>query len=550
MTFFRMAVTSMIFLFAVACCGTSRHLLAEDAQIPPYLLTTLKKWKVEPTSDSIRSYLRKMQPDSTYRQQIGELIQKLGSRSYRERESATFELMRAPLLPLAPMKMAAEGTDSEIRLRVRKILSQRGAESEMLLFAIFESIKLGKIPGLVPELLKAIPECHSQYLRIAARNALLSTATKRDLSHLKMGLKSKDPQVQAAAVITLSHLLGVQFDSTIRKLVDTPETSESVLLVCARRLANQRDRDFLPLLVRLLNSNEIRIRSRAISTLRYTTGQHFGYAPYNDDDDRARVIEKWNTWIKANGKNAKLKLPLPDDSYQWWGSLLNGNTLLAFGYRNKVIEYAPTGEEVWSYDCRGAWSAEKLPNGNVLIAGYYEGKVLEVNRDKKVVWEYPVQRCLNAKLLRNGNILIAVASGRKVLEVNREKKIVWEYATKGNCRDIHRLPNGNTLVASGGIVEEVTPGKQQVWSFHASQPYGLQYLINGNLLIADWTGRVIEVTRNKKIVWEHKIQRPGDAFRLPNGNTLITTDTKFVEVTRNGKVVLEKPGCRYGTARR
>jgi outer membrane protein assembly factor BamB len=80
--------------------------------------------------------------------------------------------------------------------------------------------------------------------------------------------------------------------------------------------------------------------------------------------------------------------------------LANGNTLIACGNGNRVIEVNPSGKTVWSVEqdelpgIRLAWvtTLHALPNGNVIFgnchAGEHNPQVIEVNRDKKVVWTF------------------------------------------------------------------------------------------------------------------------------------------------------------------
>ena len=130
--------------------------------------------------------------------------------------------------------------------------------------------------------------------------------------------------------------------------------------------------------------------------------------------------------------------------------------------------------------------------------------------------------------------------------------MVWKHQTKSSCSDVHRLENGNTLIACyGSEVVEVTPEGKEVWSYPLTQSYGCSPLANGNVLITNFgDGRVVEVTRDKEVVWEFKENNAVDAFRLPNGNTLITGGNRFIEVTPDKKIIWTKSGCSYGTARK
>ncbi|MBI3865662.1 MAG: PQQ-binding-like beta-propeller repeat protein [Planctomycetia bacterium] len=80
--------------------------------------------------------------------------------------------------------------------------------------------------------------------------------------------------------------------------------------------------------------------------------------------------------------------------------LKNGNTLIAGGNNNRVLEVSPEGKIVWSLDQRElpgitlAWvtTLHALPNGNIIVGNCHAGpenpQLFEVTRDKKVVWSF------------------------------------------------------------------------------------------------------------------------------------------------------------------
>jgi hypothetical protein len=80
--------------------------------------------------------------------------------------------------------------------------------------------------------------------------------------------------------------------------------------------------------------------------------------------------------------------------------LPNGNTLIAAGNGNRVIEVTPEGKTVWSVEhdelpgIRLAWvtTLQVLPGGNVIVGNCHAGpdnpQLFEVTRDKKVVWTF------------------------------------------------------------------------------------------------------------------------------------------------------------------
>ncbi len=80
--------------------------------------------------------------------------------------------------------------------------------------------------------------------------------------------------------------------------------------------------------------------------------------------------------------------------------LKNGNTLIAGGNNNRVLEVDPTGHTVWSVDynelpgIRLYWvtTLELLPNGHLVVGNTHAGpdnpQLIEVTRDKRVVWTF------------------------------------------------------------------------------------------------------------------------------------------------------------------
>lgn len=80
--------------------------------------------------------------------------------------------------------------------------------------------------------------------------------------------------------------------------------------------------------------------------------------------------------------------------------LKNGNTLIACGNGNRVIEVTPEGKTVWSVEQKElpgitlGWvtTLHALPNGNVIFGNCHAGpenpQLVEVTRDKQVVWTF------------------------------------------------------------------------------------------------------------------------------------------------------------------
>ncbi len=134
----------------------------------------------------------------------------------------------------------------------------------------------------------------------------------------------------------------------------------------------------------------------------------------------------------------------------------NGGYLVCQEGEGKVIEYDKTGKIVWSYALElgerprspghgveghgtEVFGAVRLKNGNTLIAGGNNNRILEVNRAGKIVWSIDHKELpgiqfawmTTLQVLPNGNLIIgnthAGPNNPQLIEVTRDKKVVWQF---------------------------------------------------------------------------------------------------------------------------
>lgn len=122
-------------------------------------------------------------------------------------------------------------------------------------------------------------------------------------------------------------------------------------------------------------------------------------------------------------------------------ALENGNFLACAENPGVVTEYDSAGKVVWEYaiDTR-VYGAIRLKNGNTLIASGSGNSVVEVTPEKEVVWDITKKvpgtdielawtTCLQE--LPNGNLIIgnchAGEKNPQIFEITKEKKVVWEF---------------------------------------------------------------------------------------------------------------------------
>jgi hypothetical protein len=189
-------------------------------------------------------------------------------------------------------------------------------------------------------------------------------------------------------------------------------------------------------------------------------------------DGRTMVAESGNARIVEVDRDDKIvkEVPLtvehpnPHRDTRLARKLDNGHYLVCHEGDGKVREYDGTGQVVWSYalDLAGrprspghgpeghgteVFGAIRLPRGNTLIAAGNGNRVIEVTPEGKTVWsiehdELPGIRLAwvtTLQLLPNGNLVVgnchAGPDNPQLFEVTRDKKVVWtfkDFQTFGN----------------------------------------------------------------------------------------------------------------------
>jgi hypothetical protein len=177
---------------------------------------------------------------------------------------------------------------------------------------------------------------------------------------------------------------------------------------------------------------------------------------------------------------------------------------------------------------------QRLSGGLTLIEDPTKRRLIEVDPSGKLVRELKLQVghdkthrvARQCRKLANGHYLVAQEGDQAVFEYAPDGAVVRHIPVEGYVFGVQRLPNGNTLIGTGGpaenapgrsIVEVDTAGKT-VWTFQPSDfpadtnlewVLGVHRLPNGNTLVANYLGHgrdgrgisVLEITPQKKVVW-------------------------------------------------
>ena len=180
------------------------------------------------------------------------------------------------------------------------------------------------------------------------------------------------------------------------------------------------------------------------------------------DDGNTMVAESGNTRIVEVDKAGKIvkvipltvKQPNAHRDTRMVRKLASGNYLVCHEGEGSVCEYDGDGKIVWTYkldlgdrnrsnghgpEGHGVevFGAIRLDSGNTLIAGGNNNRVLEVDPKGKIVWQIDQKELpgitlawvTTLQVLSNGNIVIgnchAGPDNPQLIEVTKEKKVVW-----------------------------------------------------------------------------------------------------------------------------
>ena len=514
-------------------------------------LTVLRNAGVSPDTQGALQFLRELHLGPEERNLVSQLIRQLGDDEYARREEASLRLRRFSQLPADLMNAAMSGRDAEIRWRAKSILDTSEGRIASLLSASYrvlakEAAQKTPPEGAAEAIVRSLEYCRTPSLLESAREALLATSQKTDLAYPEKTLANPLASARGMCGEAIIRLSPQQFDAVLPLLEDR---EPKVSLAIARAITNSGDRRGVGTLVRLLESDDPAIRSQTSYFLDALFGRKTFFPAYGDPAQRAAKAKEWKEFVATDGQTAKLLVPVKVRTSARGD--LRGNTLLATGSQGVVKEIDPQGAVLWEFRI-DSWSAEKLPSGNTLIAAYSANRLVEVDLTGKVVWEISGFSAMKAKPLANGNYLVADFNGHKAIEYDREKKAVWSMKAPGECFDVERLPNGNTLIGCPNVILEATPDGKTVREIAISgRLNGFFAKEDGSIIVANYgEGKVYELSPEGKTNWVIVEPGPCDAFPLENGNLLVTTATRVVEYGPDHKEIREIGKSNYGSARR
>jgi len=548
-----MSVASFFFLMS------SRTPTTQDSSHDPYTELILGRGMLC-TQESMLAYFKSLEPEETWllnhNKRIDGLILQCADPDRKQREKATQILLSFTVLPVQRLRTICEGNaDLEIKLRIQYVLDAFtliSQNQDELTYAALQIVIRHKFKNMAANLLRICEKTEDAYVLQASRDALVITAQVEDSQLLEDALKNSGSlYARWGSMLALSRVAPETAKTALPALLKDPD--ERLKVETSRALINLGNNAALFALIELLHAKDVMVRTRALQTLKQSTGKSFGFVPYEEVDKRKPSFEKWKAWVEKNAAAVILKIPLRAAR-----PFLN-HTLICNWGKGTVIERDHTGKTIWKLNLKGAWHCQPLPNGHRLISSYNSKLVVEYDKKGEKVWSktnlpgavYYAQR------LESGNTLVACYIYRKpgkIMEIKPDGSIGWSIELADSPICARRLKNGNTLIClyTGNKVIEVDQKGKEVWSLNnTNKPMMAIRLENGNTLVMEQgTHRVAEYDPKKNLVWSCAATGPVSAQRLKNGNTLIGTYRGIFEVTKAGKKVWSKQGSNFGSVLR
>lgn len=505
----------------------------------------LKRLKIEPTRESVESFLQSLISAQEHESEVQKLIDQLGHPHYTKRQSAMLDLLRLPIPPIALLQKATHSTDAEIRARARRLLvklSQKEFRSKIA--AVLNYIDRHEVKGLTGVILEVLSRLEEPYLIRYAERALRATAEPQDVDLLRKEIATAASPRREAAVLALGTALGTNAQGDLLPLLE--HADPGMRLAAAFSLADFGERRCLAVLLDLLEADDAGHRHQSAWILRSLTGQRFSYSAGGEEEARKASVIAWRNWHREHGATARLLFPIPRRHEEV------GQTLVCVWASNEFREVSAEKENLFTVSgFKYVWGCHAAEDGRRLVVDAVRKIVCEYDGTGRETWRrinLP-GRPTSVEGLDNGNVLIACSDSNQVVEVARDGRIVWDFKIEGRPTTAQRLDNGNTVInlqTAGEVVEVDPQGNRTVLVKGLDRSHTAQRLENGNVLVTEMArNRVDEYDVKGNLVWTRTgLRNPAQAQRLSSGNTLIADEEGLHEFDPENNRIWHLPVTR------
>jgi HEAT repeat protein len=515
--------------------------------------------------DSLLEFLRKQSNADHALRHLDQLIQQLGSNSFHERKEASTSILNLGYAALPSLVQAMNHPDAEISRRAKICVEQIRENS---LWTLASSVirrlsylrPMGTEKAIINYLPYAPDPCVQEEIYFTV-NDLTESANKIDPA-LISALEDVFPSRRALAACIVGRLGTVRERVLVRRLLQ--DRDPLVRLRSAQGLLAARDKSILPILIGLLDEQDISIAWQAEELLHYVAGEDSPERIVGEGTQslRKQCQKAWQMWLTDHAD--KLDLACLNQQPRRPGFVLLTSSTFRSAKNEPVVWIAGCdGKRRWRLMGQDeTYEAHLLPGNRVLISdtvGPVEESLCRLSeRDLagNILWQYksPLLPIRGYRRLPDGRTLIS-ASSRIPSELTADRRLIGfsdrstllDNPDRASAVDIELL-HGNKLMLR--LVDRVTQKTISTRIVHDELPPILQsqVLPGGNILFISgskpYANKILMLDRSCKPLYQLQLRVHGCRWftRLHNGNYLAFSALplkRVVEIDQAGKTVWE-----------
>lgn len=504
--------------------------------------TTLHIFGLEPNIESVKAYLKSLKPNEDAVNETRKWIKLLEDSSYSQREKASKQLVRMPVIRMELLQQLLNHQDLEVAYRARMIKAAREKQLTRLKIAVLQFLIETPEANLTSDLLSVYDQFSEPREIRLANQAIEFSATSENRAELEACLADHRANDQLA-VGCLNAIQRVNPQHAVKWVLEHHDELEQnrFKLRCAHVLAQNKRKESLGFYLDLLTADELRVRSMAFGALHGMVDQRLvvqrlGYKVTLKGAEQLAAVEKWRQYISDQGDAIEIKFEPRSPKL--------GRLLVCSYSGGKVSSFDAAGKLMWTATGSNTFTCQGLPNGNCLVMHYSLGTLVEYDeagKEVKKITGLP-KSSSGIQRLENGHTLLASGqSGNKIVEIDEAGKEVWSTVLVGTPTGARMQDSGLILVslfAQSKLVEIDRKGKVVNEIPVKGKPYTAQRLKDGKILVAFASGGVAQYSEDGSEVWRAQTSSNTYWADMLEDGTVITADkTGILKFDQNGKLI-------------
>ena len=423
-------------------------------------------------------------PDAETRSEIAELVAKLASPKYLQRETAEKKLIARGPSALDQLQVISKNGDTETRSRSLRCIATIDATHQQLVTTALKVLQqdTAKEPKPVEKLetvfrlLRKIKQ-HKKLLTVAPHSFVDETCQQK----IENGLQDSDQDIRIACAMALPACFPKAELQRFTSLIEDDDAKLANAAIKALGMI-QPDRASKRLVKNLADKDKA-VRTESVTMLRTLSSQYFGYRADGAPQGRRLASKRWRSWIAKNS-------PL---------------TSKHFENLDSTVAAEPTG----------------------FLISVSGSSVHHIDLDGKQIWEHRVS-LYDAQYIDANEVIVAERNKNLVRVIDRAGQTQLRIENVNSPNDVEMLPNGNVLVlSSAGKLYEFSDGRLFKTISGLDNPFDADRLPNGDTVVADsGNNRIAILDPHGKVKWQKpQLKFPNNVHRLPDGRIAYTTYT-------------------------